>query len=216
MYGKKEEVDTHSLGDRIADSMRSPYRAALKYCQDKYGDEFIQDDYLGTVYSTRFPGLDIQLYWDNEAQSYRDYYLVYLRKAELSSLLIPLVEDVYGNCKVYIDAYKYCLPDTTKATTAEELLESNLGGSPMVQLTLYTVKDLSTRDDDLHKLSEELGNNQYWVAVNVLYVSTENFEQMNEAKDLYSSPRKGYKCMANVIVTPDGYEWRFSEHWREE
>ena len=68
------------LHEQIADYMyHSRTDPKLEYLIEKYGDEFVATEY-GSIQSTRFPGLYVRLRWSEEAQTYTDNYIVYLRR----------------------------------------------------------------------------------------------------------------------------------------
>lgn len=76
----------------------------LEYLVEKYGDEFVATEY-GSIQSTRFPGLYVNLRWSEEDQTYIDNYIVYLRREDLWAILAPAVQEIYDDCKVFIAPY---------------------------------------------------------------------------------------------------------------
>ena len=71
------------LHEQIADYMyHSRTDPKLEYLVEKYGDEFVATEY-GSIQSTRFPGLYVNLRWSEEDQTYIDNYIVYLRREDL-------------------------------------------------------------------------------------------------------------------------------------
>lgn len=73
------------LHEQIADYMyHSCTDPKLKYCIEKYGDEFVATKY-GSIFSTRFPNFYVRLDWSEEEQTYQDNYIVYLRQEELTA-----------------------------------------------------------------------------------------------------------------------------------
>ena len=93
------------LHEQIADYMyHSRTDPKLEYLIEKYGDEFVATEY-GSIQSTRFPGLYVRLRWSEEAQTYTDNYIVYLRREDLRAILAPTVQEIYDDCKVFIAPY---------------------------------------------------------------------------------------------------------------
>lgn len=89
------------LHEQIADYMyHSRTDPKLEYLIEKYGDEFVATEY-GSIQSTRFPGLYVRLRWSEEAQTYTDNYIVYLRREDLWAILAPAVQEIYDNCKFF-------------------------------------------------------------------------------------------------------------------
>lgn len=85
------------LHEQIADYMyHSRTDPKLEYLIEKYGDEFVATEY-GSIQSTRFPGLYVRLRWSEEAQTYTDNYIVYLRREDLRAILAPTVQEIYDD-----------------------------------------------------------------------------------------------------------------------
>ena len=102
------------LHEQIADYMyHSRTDPKLEYLIEKYGDEFVATEY-GSIQSTRFPGLYVRLRWSEEAQTYTDHYIVYLRREDLRAILAPTVQEIYDDCKVFIAPVSYTHLDVYK------------------------------------------------------------------------------------------------------
>ena len=84
------------LHEQIADYMyHSRTDPKLEYLVEKYGDEFVATEY-GSIQSTRFSDFYVNVEWYEEEKNYKDDYIVYLRKQELESILIPIAEPIFG------------------------------------------------------------------------------------------------------------------------
>lgn len=210
---KKESKPLYEI---IEDAVYATYQPRLKYLQDKYGDEFIMSEY-GGVFSTRFPNMQVYLSWDKEEGSYRDYYIVYLRQEELKEALLPIVEPIYFECKIFIDAYTVCPSDMTKDTTAEQLLETTKIDQPLVQLSIFTTKDFEEKDADLERFIKAIQSKKYAVAVNITYLSAENYAIINNDNNSSDMVKKEgfYFWEGNLDITPEAFRWRFRDQWRE-
>ena len=159
------------LHEQIADYMyHSRTDPKLEYLIEKYGDEFVATEY-GSIQSTRFPGLYVRLRWSEEAQTYTDNYIVYLRREDLRAILAPTVQEIYDDCKVFIAPYTPS-PDFDKNTTAEELLTTfGMGRNPVVSLWIYTKDDTVGKDTDMQQLTSKIQAMGYSVDVGVYYLS---------------------------------------------
>lgn len=210
-----EVEETPLPSTEVSDAMRELYQLRLEYCQEKYGDEFILDDYLGAVYSTRFPGVEIQLYYDSDTRTFRDKYLVYLREAELLEILRPIVQPVYEGGQSFVSPYGYCSGEATTETTAEELLGMNEWDQPAVQLTIYTDKDPMEREEDFEILADAIQAKQYSLYVNIIYVPTENLALAEEAEQSTNLRRSRdfFLWIGDALVTPDGVNEVFTSIW---
>ena len=96
------------LHEQIADYMyHSRTDPKLEYLVEKYGDEFVATEY-GSIQSTRFSDFYVNVEWYEEEKNYKDDYIVYLRKQELESILIPIAEPIFGKCKLFVISYGDC------------------------------------------------------------------------------------------------------------
>ena len=211
-------VKLHPPHEQIADYMyHSRTDPKLEYLIEKYGDEFVATEY-GSIQSTRFPGLYVRLRWSEEAQTYTDNYIVYLRREDLRAILAPTVQEIYDDCKVFIAPYTPS-PDFDKNTTAEELLTTfGMGRNPVVSLWIYTKDDTVGKDTDMQQLTSKIQAMGYSVDVGVYYLSEENYEVVNE--DDYLNYNIGahqdfYEYFENVYIYPDSFELILSD-WKEE
>ena len=206
------------LHEQIADYMyHSRTDPKLEYLVEKYGDEFVATEY-GSIQSTRFPGLYVNLRWSEEDQTYIDNSIVYLRREDLRAILAPTVQEIYDDCKVFIAPYTPS-PDFDKNTTAEELLTTfGMGRNPVVSLWIYTKDDTVGKDTDMQQLTSKIQAMGYSVDVGVYYLSEENYEVVNE--DDYLNYNIGvhqdfYEYFENVYIYPDSFELILSD-WKEE
>jgi len=213
-----ESRSNRTMIKQIADYMyHSRTDPKLEYLVEKYGDEFVATEY-GSIQSTRFPGLYVNLRWSEEDQTYIDNYIVYLRREDLWAILAPAVQEIYDDCKVFIAPYTPS-PDFDKNTTAEELLTTfGLGRNPVVSLWIYTKDDTAGKDTDMQQLTSKIQAMGYSVDVGVYYLSEENYEVVNE--DDYLNYNIGvhqdfYEYFENVYIYPDSFELILSD-WKEE
>ena len=110
------------LHEQIADYMyHSRTDPKLEYLVEKYGDEFVATEY-GSIQSTRFSDFYVNVEWYEEEKTYKDDYIVYLRKQELESILIPIAEPIFGKCKLFVISYGDCPSNYGKDSSALELL----------------------------------------------------------------------------------------------
>ncbi len=125
------------LHEQIADYMyHSRTDPKLEYLVEKYGDEFVATEY-GSIQSTRFSDFYVNVEWYEEEKTYKDDYIVYLRKQELESILIPIAEPIFGKCKLFVISYGDCPSNYGKDTSALELLGAS-EEYPLVQVCVYT------------------------------------------------------------------------------
>ncbi|HRN02348.1 MAG TPA: hypothetical protein PLD42_07250 [Gemmiger formicilis] len=130
------------LHEQIADYMyHSRTDPKLEYLVEKYGDEFVATEY-GSIQSTRFSDFYVNVEWYEEEKTYKDDYIVYLRKQELESILIPIAEPIFGKCKLFVISYGDCPSNYGKDTSALELLGAS-EEYPLVQVCVYHVKKIS-------------------------------------------------------------------------
>lgn len=176
-------ADPRPAHERLADDMRRAYAdPRLDYCVEKYGDEFTVSD-TGDVRSTRFPGLQVYLQWDEEEGTYRDGYLVHLREEELLALLRPVAASVFDEYKLCLSPYLVCPSSFDRDTTAEELLHvaalDDTAYGPAVQILLYTTADPENRELDLAALRDAIWAKDYELQVYLCYVTEEDYARVS-------------------------------------
>lgn len=210
--------DKKPLHEQIAEYMfNSRALPKLEYCVEKYGDDFELSD-VGSVISTRFPGFKVRLVWSEEEQTYKDNYIVYLRREELEEILYPIAYDVFSECKLFAYGYNMCPSNFDKDTTALELLTISQEDGPVVQIDIFTAKDPTQRNKDIQKLTEAFQECGYFICVNIKYLSVENYNVLNE-ENYWSGMNLGrnfYKYFGSAIISPDNFEWlRLNTGWKE-
>lgn len=209
--------DKKLLHEQIAEYMfNSRALPKLEYCVEKYGNEFELSD-VGSVISTRFPGLQVHLEWSEQDQTYKDNYIVYIRQAELEALLDDALSDIYNQYKIYILPYGLCPNNYNRNTTAIELLKCSDTALPLVQLWIYTTDDVNDRDIGREMLQRRIQELGYFLYVNVRYVSPENFSSISAEnfRGDEALKKEFYHCVGSFYVSPDSFEWSVVEGWVE-
>ena len=179
------------LHEQIADYMyHSRTDPKLEYLVEKYGDEFVATEY-GSIQSTRFSDFYVDVEWYEEEKTYKDDYIVYLRKQELESILIPIAEPIFGKCKLFVISYGDCPSNYGKDTSALELLGAS-EEYPLVQVCVYTTK----------------------VCANIDYLSSETYDKVEQKSYQYINGDDDYICRGSAFISPDNFKWRFGG-WEE-
>lgn len=201
------------LHEQIADYMyHSRTDPKLEYLVEKYGDEFVATEY-GSIQSTRFSDFYVNVEWYEEEKTYKDDYIVYLRKQELESILIPIAEPIFGKCKLFVISYGDCPSNYGKDTSALELLGAS-EEYPLVQVCVYTTKDANQRDEDMQKWTEALQERRYFVCANIDYLSSETYDKVEQKSYQYINGDDDYICRGSAFISPDNFKWRFGG-WEE-
>lgn len=196
------------LHEQIADYMyHSRTDPKLEYLVEKYGDEFVATEY-GSIQSTRFSDFYVNVEWYEEEKNYKDDYIVYLRKQELESILIPIAEPIFGKCKLFVISYGDCPSNYGKDTSALELLGTS-EEYPLVQVCVYTTKDANQRDEDMQKWTEALQERRYFVCANIDYLSSETYDKVEQKSYQYINGDDDYICRGSAFISPDNFKWRF-------
>lgn len=209
--------DKKPLHEQIAEYMFNAYAVPkLEYCVEKYGDEF-ELSAVGSVMSTRFPNFYVRLDWSEEEQTYKDDYVVYLRKGEIESILLPLAYDVFSECKLFAYSYHVCPSYFDKDTTAVELLSVSEKDGPVVQIDIFTTKDPFQKDKDVQEFTKLIQKYGYSICVNIEYLSNENYEIINEDNHRSSEviAKTFYRYFGSILIFPKSFNWVPDSGWRE-
>ena len=151
--------------------------------------------------------------WSEDEKSYKDDYIVYLTKEELESILIPIVEPIFGKCKLFVMSYGACPSNYGKDTSALELLNAS-EEYPLVQVSIYTTKAANQRDEDIQKFTEALQEHRYFVCANIDYLCSETYDKVEQKSYQYINGDDDYICRGSAFISPDNFEWRFGG-WEE-
>ena len=202
------------LHEQIADYMyHSRTDPKLEYCIEKYGDEFTATEY-GSILSTRFPNFYVRLEWSEEEKTYKDNYIVYLRKEELERILTPIGESVFGECKLFVYGYHVCPSNFGKDTAALDLLAVSEEG-PFVQIDIFTPKDPGQRDEDMQKFAGHMQERGYSVCVNLYYLPRKTYDAVEETDYRYGVDiGDGYEYFGEAMIAPESFRWMF-DGWKK-
>lgn len=199
------------LWERLDEAQYNGYKPLLDYMCDKYGEEFTMDNY-GTVFSVEHPDWSFNVDYLEQSSCIRDNYIVYIRRDEIKEIVASILSDIYKECKISILPEWYAPSNSTKDTTAEELLAAApLGEGNCMVVICYTTADVETRDDDFIKAINAIQDKGFCFTFAVRYTNSEIFSQISD--DHYRElplDWTRYYCITRSYMwgsDPFEYEW---------
>ena len=195
------------LWERLDEAQYNRYKPRLDHMCEKYGEEFTMDNY-GTVFSVEHPDWSFNVKYLEKSSCIRDNYIVFIRRDEIKEILTGILSDIYQECKISVLPEWYAPSDTTKDTTAEELLSAAAHGEGNCMVVVcYTTADVATRDDDLIKAIRY----GFSFSFAVRYTNSEIFSQIpDDHYRAFPIDLTHYYCITRTYMwdeNPLDYEW---------
>lgn len=199
------------LWERLDEAQYNRYKPRLDHMCEKYGEEFTMDNY-GTVFSVEHPDWSFNVKYLEQSSCIRDNYIVYIRRDEIKEILANILSDIYKECKIAILPEWYAPSDTTKDTTAEELLSAAAHGEGNCMVVVcYTTADVETRDDDFIKAITTFQDKGFCFTFAVRYTNSEIFSQIpDDHYRAFPIDLTRYYCITRSYMwgkNPLDYEW---------
>lgn len=199
------------LWERLDEAQYNRYKPRLDHMCEKYGEEFTMDNY-GTVFSVEHPDWSFNVKYLEQSSCIRDNYIVFIRRDEIKEILTGILSDIYQECKISVLPEWYAPSDTTKDTTAEELLSATAHGEGNCMVVVcYTTADVATRDDDLIKAIKTIQDNGFSFTFAVRYTNSDIFSQIpDDHYRAFPIDLTHYYCITRTYMwdeNPLDYEW---------
>lgn len=206
-----QHTEDKPLWERLDEAQYNRYKPRLDHMIEKYGEEFTMDNY-GTVFSVEHPDWSFNVKYIEQSSCIRDNYIVFIRRDEIKEIVTNILSDIYGDCKVSVLPEWYAPSNSTKDTTAEELLSAATQGEGNCMVVVcYTTADVETRDDDFLQAIKALQDNECCFTFAIRYTNTEIFSQIPDNHYCaFPIDMEHYYCITRSYMwgkNPLGYEW---------
>lgn len=199
------------LWERLDQAQYDRYKPRLEHMIEKYGEEFTMDNY-GTVFSVEHPEWSFNVKYLEQSSCIRDNYIVFIRRDEIKEIITNILSDIYGELKISVLPEWYAPSDSTKDTTAEELLSAAAYGEGNCMVIIcYTTADVETRDEDFLKAINAVQDNGFCFTLAVRYTNGEIFSQIpdNHYAEFPMDMARYYYITRSYMwgKEPLAYEW---------
>lgn len=167
-------------------SEKSVQSKGLKYMKKKYGNDVefrIKSGGSGLgsyeMYLTVEGKEDwnVSLTYFEKERKFYDNYMSWALREEVEAVYLPLIYQVYEDCKVYNTPYGGQESNLyTKDTTIEEYLDTGAVSA----FNVFTASDPSDCDEKLNQIVDLMKKNQLDIRVTIMYVPEEMMSEINK------------------------------------
>jgi hypothetical protein len=205
-------------------------KAMMTYLTEKYPDDTfhfinIGTEVLGSSYvemiasSDKFPNPEyyIHVRMTRKTHEITENYIEFYFREQTIAHVRPLIESVYGPCRIRsgISGTDYFLSDLRPDMEISEYLR-NVKNTPycMLDFSIHTTKDPTSRDEDLESLRQALASQEYRFGLSISYVKKLN-EDLDKLNGIQGRQWMLENCiLLGVFTMDDNYMFK-SQNWRE-
>jgi len=200
-------------------SEKSIQSKGLKHLKKKYGNDVefsIKSAWaeLGSydMYITVKGKEDWKVFltWFTEERTFYDNYMSWVLQEEVEAVYLPLIHQVYEDCKAFNTPYGGQMSKLyTKDTTIDEYLKT----VTVSAFNIFLASDSSECEEKLNQLAALMKESQLDIQVTVMYVPEEMMAEINRDNHRDIRSKGQYLLWGGYMTTKKGED--YFQSWRE-